>query len=121
LSLQRDRRFTSCKFRRQRHVEPFMRSHVYCHEARLAKEQDSRQRNEPDARARYEERTTFLEARGIPALRFWDNDVFNVLDGVLRTIYEALSPSPSGEGGGEGLHYASPMRSNDSSSRMMCS
>uniref|UniRef100_A0A7C4ATC9 DUF559 domain-containing protein n=1 Tax=Desulfomonile tiedjei TaxID=2358 RepID=A0A7C4ATC9_9BACT len=121
MSLQRDRRFTSCKFRRQRPVEPFMRSHVYCHEARLAKEQDSRQRNEPDARARYEERTTFFEARGIPALRFWDNDVFNVLDGVLRAIYEALCPLPVGEGRGEGLHHASPMRSNDSSSRMMCS
>ena len=74
-----------CKFRRQRPIEPYVVS-FYCHEARLAIELDGGQHDEPAARARDEERTIFLEARGIRVLRFWNNEVFNNLEGVLQTI-----------------------------------
>ena len=100
-SLLRNRRFMGCKFRRQHPVKPYVVD-FYCHEARLAIELDGGQHNEPDARAREEQRTTFLEARGIRVLRFWNNEVFNDLDGVLQAIYDALThaPSPSGRGPG---------------------
>jgi very-short-patch-repair endonuclease/DNA modification methylase len=93
-SLLRDRRFMGCKFRRQHPIEPYVVD-FYCHEARLAIELDGGEHNEPAARARDEERTRFLEARGIRVLRFWNNEVFNNLEGVLQTIYEALTPTLS--------------------------
>jgi very-short-patch-repair endonuclease len=46
-------------------------------------------------------RTAFLQQRGYRVMRFWNNDVLENLDGVLRVIEEALkdkpSPSPSRE------------------------
>jgi very-short-patch-repair endonuclease len=93
-SLLRDRRFMGCKFRRQHPIEPYVVD-FYCHEARLAIELDGGEHNEPAARAREEERTRFLEARGIRVLRFWNNEVFSNLEGVLQTIYEALTPTLS--------------------------
>jgi adenine-specific DNA-methyltransferase len=93
-SLLRDRRFMGCKFRRQHPIEPYVVD-FYCHAARLAIELDGGEHNEPAARARDEERTRFLEARGIRVLRFWNNEVFNNLEGVLQTIYEALTPTLS--------------------------
>jgi len=93
-SLLRDRRFMGYKFRRQQPIEPYVLD-FYCHEAQLAIELDGGQHNEPAARVRDEERTRSLEARGIRVLRFWNNEVFNNLEGVLQTIYEALTPTLS--------------------------
>ena len=38
-----------------------------------------------------EERTAFLKSKGYRVLRFWNNDVMNNIDSVLRVIYEALN------------------------------
>ncbi len=91
-SLLRDRRLAGFKFRRQHPVERYILD-FYCHEARLAVELDGGQHNEPDARARDEQRASFLEARGIRVLRFWNNDVLNNTEGVLQAIYDALTPT----------------------------
>ncbi len=37
------------------------------------------------------ERTAFLESKGYRVLRFWNNDVMNDLDAVLKVIWSALS------------------------------
>jgi very-short-patch-repair endonuclease len=37
------------------------------------------------------ERNAFLQSRGYRVLRFWNNDVMNKIDSVLRAIYEALN------------------------------
>ncbi|MGC8908953.1 MAG: endonuclease domain-containing protein, partial [Desulfomonilaceae bacterium] len=57
-------------------------------------ELDGGQHNEPDARARDEQRTAFLKARGICVLRFWNNEVLTETEGVLQEVYEAVSRSP---------------------------
>jgi very-short-patch-repair endonuclease len=36
------------------------------------------------------ERTKYLEARGYRVLRFWNKDVLNDMDAVLKTIWDAL-------------------------------
>jgi very-short-patch-repair endonuclease len=38
-----------------------------------------------------EERSAFLKSKGYRVLRFWNNDVMNNIDSVLRVIYEALN------------------------------
>jgi very-short-patch-repair endonuclease len=37
------------------------------------------------------ERNTFLQSKGYRVLRFWNYDVMNNIDSVLRVIYEALN------------------------------
>jgi very-short-patch-repair endonuclease len=37
-----------------------------------------------------EERTKYLEARGYRVLRFWNNDVMNDMDAVLKVIWNVL-------------------------------
>jgi very-short-patch-repair endonuclease len=38
-----------------------------------------------------DERTKYLEARGYRVLRFWNNDVMNDTEAVLRAIWSALN------------------------------
>ena len=45
-------------------------------------------------------RTTFLEARGYRVLRFWNNDVMGNIEGVVKTIEQALAAPPPASAGG---------------------
>ncbi len=92
------------RFRRQHPFERYVLD-FYCCEAKLAVELDGGQHNEPDARARDNERTVFLEQHGIQVIRFWNNEVLSNIEGVLETIYLELqrnrplpNPPPPGEG-----------------------
>jgi very-short-patch-repair endonuclease len=38
-----------------------------------------------------EERTKYLELRGYKVLRFWNNDIMNNIDDVLKAIWNVLS------------------------------
>ncbi|MER3467030.1 MAG: site-specific DNA-methyltransferase, partial [Armatimonadota bacterium] len=89
-ALLRNRRLAGFKFRRQHPIESYVVD-FYCHEARLAVELDGGQHNEPDQRARDEQRTAFLKQRGVRVLRFWNNEVFQNTEGVLQAIYDALT------------------------------
>ena len=93
-SLLRDRRLAGFKFRRQHPVEPYILD-FYCHEGNLAVELDGGQHNEPDERARDSKRTAFLKDRGIRVLRFWNHEVLTNTEGVLQSIYDALTPALS--------------------------
>lgn len=86
------------RFRRQHPIERFVLD-FYCCETKLAIELDGGQHNEPDTKARDLERTDFLASQGIQVLRFWNNEVFINLEGVLQKIYDVLpervkSPPP---------------------------
>ena len=39
-----------------------------------------------------EERTKYLETRGYKVIRFWNNQVMNDIDGVIRAIIFAMEP-----------------------------
>ena len=88
----RDRRLSDAKFRRQHPVGPFI-TDFCCREQGLVVELDGGQhasRQEADQR-----RATFLGQQGYRVLRFWDNEVFENIDGVLHRIAEALiDPHP---------------------------
>jgi len=101
----RDRRLRGRKFRRQVPVGRYFADFA-CIEARLVVELDGSQHGE--TRADYDRlRTEALNAAGFRVMRFWNNDVFDDLDGVLTAILAACDeepsprPSPaSGRGGG---------------------
>ena len=83
----RYRQIGGCKFRRQHPVGPYIVDFA-CLECGLVVELDGGQHGErvkKDA-----QRTRFLEQEGFAVLRFWDNQVFEELDGVLEVIRRAL-------------------------------
>ena len=84
----RQKQLGGFRFRRQHPFERFVLD-FYCCEARLAVELDGGQHNEPDNIARDTERTAFLEQHGIQVIRFWNNELFQNLEGVLQSVYDA--------------------------------
>lgn len=50
-----------------------------------------------------DERTKFLEARGYRVLRFWNNDVMNTIDDVLKVIWSVLNEEKRDETHDSGL------------------
>jgi very-short-patch-repair endonuclease len=112
-SLRRDQ-IGGLSFRRQHAVGPYVLD-FYCPAIRLAIEVDGGQHNLTHERRRDQARTEWLQKKGIHLIRFWNNDVFGNLDGVLSEIVrvsEALcarrgDPHPTlplSGGGSSGIH-----------------
>ena len=99
----KNRGLHDAKFRRQHPVAGFILD-FYCSEAKLAIELDGSGHLENNQAQHDQARTKALEDKGIRVLRFWNSDVLNNTQAVLEEIWitlEALTPSPSPEGGGE--------------------
>ena len=96
----RNRQIDSLKFRRQQPVGSYVVDFVNL-EKKVVIELDGGQHAlDPDDKIRDE----WLRAEGYEVLRFWDNQVFSNLEGVLETIRDALFtphpvPLPQGERG----------------------
>ncbi len=58
--------------------------------ARLVIELDGSQHNTEVNRVRDLIRTRWLESQGFRVIRFWNNDLTHIMDGVLETVYAAL-------------------------------
>ncbi len=97
----RAHRFEGYKFRRQQVIGPYIVDFV-CFETDLIIELDGGQHMDQVPYDKH--RTEELEKMGYRVLRFWNNEVFNELNGVLETIRTALfqSPSPRPSPGGRG-------------------
>ncbi|TSC83454.1 MAG: protein of unknown function DUF559 [Parcubacteria group bacterium Gr01-1014_17] len=79
------------RFRRQQSIGWYIVD-FYCPEKKLAIEIDGSQHianKEYDTR-----RTEFLNLRGVSVLRFWDSEVDENIDGVVRKILISLSTCP---------------------------
>ena len=86
----RSRRLSDCKFRRQHPLDNFVLD-FYCSKAHLAIEIDGGQHLEEINLARAQERTNYLNQKGIRVIRFWNHDVLEHLDDVLAEIDATLS------------------------------
>lgn len=99
----RDRQLGGFKFRRQHAIANYIVDFV-CLEQKLIVELDGGQHSEQQ---HYDdERTRVLNAQGFKLLRFWNNEIFENLDGVLSVILGELKrciasphpiPLPQGE------------------------
>ena len=84
----RMRQFHGLKFRRQQPIENYIIDFL-CYEKRLIIELDGGQHAlmaPQDAK-----RTNFLESKGFLVLRFWNNEVFENIEGVLDRIAETIN------------------------------
>ena len=87
----RNRRLEGFKFRCQMWLCGYIADFA-CPEAKLVVEADGSQH--ADAEQYDERRSEAFERAGFRTLRFWNNDIFENLDGVLGAI-RAVLPSPS--------------------------
>lgn len=98
------------KFRRQHPVPPYIADFA-CVEKKIIVELDGGQHDEQ--REYDERRTEFLKSQGWRVLRFWNNEVFENIEGVLQAISDsltALPPHPPPIGGEGHSLYPSPHR-----------
>jgi very-short-patch-repair endonuclease len=87
----RGKQIIQCRFRRQHPIGPYIADFA-CVEGMLVVELDGGQHQE---QSDYDlQRTRFMQSCGWRVLRFWNNQVFESLDGVLSRIAETLTASP---------------------------
>ncbi|MHA7872631.1 MAG: endonuclease domain-containing protein [Hyphococcus sp.] len=83
----RNKQLGGFRFRRQHTVGPYIADFA-CVETRIIIELDGDQHGADDG-ARDAKRDAFIESKGWQVLRFWNNDVYGNIDGVLDVILDA--------------------------------
>ena len=95
----RNRNFAGYKFRRQHPFDPYVLD-FYCPSAKLAIELDGGGHNYRAGQIHDRTRWELLARHGVVVLRFWNHQVRQELDSMLRAIWIALqerqqdNPSP---------------------------
>jgi len=88
----RKRQLGGFRFRRQHTIGPYIADFV-CVEARLVIELDGDQHGRDAAPSRDEKRNAFMEKKGWMVVRFWNDEVYKNIAGVLETILDAAMNS----------------------------
>ncbi len=93
-NILRNKQFHNLSFRRQHPIGNYIVDFI-CRSQKLIIELDGGQHN-IDENIRYDkERTIFLENLGFKVIRFWNNDIDNNIEGVIKFIEENINqPSP---------------------------
>jgi very-short-patch-repair endonuclease len=81
-------------FRRQHAIGKYVPD-FYAPKAKLIIELDGSQHIEQDEYD--EDRTEYLEEQGYKVIRFWNNQVMNDIDGVIRAIVLTMEPESHSE------------------------
>ncbi len=91
------------KFRRQQPIGNFIVDFV-CFEKRIIIELDGGQHTNITEEKKDKSRDKWFKEQGFKVLRFWNNDVFMNINGILEVIIENCfkppSPNPSHQGRG---------------------
>jgi len=82
------------KFRRQHAIGEYIGDFV-CLRARLVVELDGDSHGDDDQQRRDSIRTETLQRAGYRVLRFWNDQIYNGMDGVAEEIRNALHQIPS--------------------------
>jgi very-short-patch-repair endonuclease len=94
----RNHNFAGYKFRRQHPIDPYVLD-FYCPALKLDIELDGSGHGYSLREKRDQKRDQFLAAQGIAVVRFWNHQIREELDSVLRAIWFAIescsrNPSP---------------------------
>ena len=91
-NILRAKRFYGYKFKRQALIGEYIVDFL-CPEKKLIIEIDGGQHNIEENINRDEIRTTYLEQNGFKVIRFWNNEIWNNIDGVCEQIKKELTLS----------------------------
>lgn len=87
----KNRQFMNLKFRRQVPIGGYIVDFL-CIDKNLIIELDGGQHNELKNIEYDKDRTIYLEQQGYRVLRFWNNEVWNNFDGVIKKITDEIVP-----------------------------
>ena len=93
----RAKQVQGCRFRRQHSIGPYIADFI-CLERKLIVELDGGQHGLPGEAARDAPRDAWLQERGYHVARFWNEDVYKNLNGVLLAVSELLLTGRQFEG-----------------------
>ena len=93
------------KFKRQCPIGNYIVDFM-CVDIKLIIEIDGGQHNEDETYQYDIERTKYLESLGYIVVRFWNDEIYKNIDGVMQRLHEIVTPhlsaqqtsSPTGEG-----------------------
>lgn len=88
-NILRGHRFFNKKFKRQVPIGEYIVDFL-CKDDRLIIELDGGQHNEKINRENDLKRTAYLESQGYRVLRFWNDEVWNNIEGVCKIIRKEL-------------------------------
>ena len=89
-NLLKNRQFRNLKFQRQQPVGDYIVDFIY-KEAKIIIEIDGGQHNEPKNIEYDKTRTEFLNSLGYKVIRFWNNEIYENIDGVLLRLNQEIN------------------------------
>ena len=89
-NLLKNRQFCNLKFKRQQPVGDYIVDFI-CKEAKIIIEIDGGQHNEPKNIEYDKTRTEFLNSLGYKVIRFWNNEIYENIDGVLLQLNKEIT------------------------------
>ena len=90
-NILKNRQFHNLKFKRQQPIGNYIVDFI-CKEAKIIIEVDGGQHNEKENIELDKIRTEFLESKGYKVIRFWNNEVYENIEGVIKRLEKELNP-----------------------------
>ena len=90
-NLLKNRQFHNLKFKRQQPVGDYIVDFI-CKEAKIIIEIDGGQHNEPENIEYDKTRTEYLNTLGYKVIRFWNNEIYENIEGVVLRLKEEINP-----------------------------
>ena len=90
-NLLKNRQFHNLKFKRQQPIGDYIVDFI-CKEAKVIIEIDGGQHNISKNIEYDKTRTDFLNSLGYKVIRFWNNEIYEDIDGVLLRLKQEINP-----------------------------
>ena len=90
-NLLKNRQFHNLKFKRQQPIGDYIVDFI-SKEAKVIIEIDGGQHNEQENIEYDKTRTEFLNGLGYKVIRFWNNEIYENIDGVLLRLNKEINP-----------------------------
>ena len=90
-NLLKNRQFHNLKFKRQQPIGDYIVDFI-CKEAKIIIEVDGGQHNEPKNIEYDKTRTEYLNNLGYKVVRFWNNEIYENIEGVVLRLKEEINP-----------------------------
>lgn len=90
-NLLKNHQFYGLKFKRQHPIGEYIVDFI-CKEAKIIIEVDGGQHNENENIEADKIRTKYLESKGYKVIRFWNNEVYENIDGVIKRLEAEINP-----------------------------
>ena len=90
-NLLKNRQFHNLKFKRQQPIGDYIVDFI-CKEAKIVIEIDCGQHNEPENFEYDKTRTEYLNNLGYKVIRFWNNEIYENIEGVVLRLREEINP-----------------------------